>query len=495
MNKLFKHPLYFLVFIYFLSRIFNLLILPVFNDEAIYLDWGYRQINSQGHLFYSLYDAKPPFLIWIFGLSRKVISDPLLAGRIVSVFAGFLTLTGLYKLSVKYFDKKTAMIAALIYISTPLFVLYDRQALMESALAAIGVWSVYILLKFIETKNPNHAILLGMVLATGIFIKLSAVLFVAAVAIIIVLDSIKAKKINPNILFAPLVMFLILLPLISQELFWKNFHLNSRFSLGISEIIKLPFDIWLKNLLSAISTLSVYFFIPVTVAFFAGIYTAREKTHRLISLYVVTLLFVAVLVSRNLTVRYITAFLPLITVFAASAVSKIRLNKTALLILVAITLAIPACLSFYQITNPPGYFATLKKYSDYSMEEEYVSGWTSGYGVRDAINYINQQTGNGYSMAAIRVDAGNPESSVMAYFQNTKNIMPFYFDSKFVKPETLVFDCIKSQYPVYYVSRDGNLAGMEKFFKEEIKFSKPKGPNYVGVHMGIGECGNALPLN
>ena len=50
-----------LTIFYFVFRLVNLTKLPIFNDEAIYLDWGWRETHRAGFLYYSLYDAKQPF--------------------------------------------------------------------------------------------------------------------------------------------------------------------------------------------------------------------------------------------------------------------------------------------------------------------------------------------------------------------------------------------------------------------------------------------------
>src|SRR3989344_4355335 len=148
LNSIIKNSVLMILSIsYFLFRLVNLTKLPIFNDEAIYLDWGWRETHVPGYLYYSLYDAKQPLLMWLFGISQTIFPDPLFAGRLVLVIFGFLTLAGIYKISKKYFDKKTAIIACILYILVPIFVFYDRQVLMESAIGAIGIWSVYYLLK------------------------------------------------------------------------------------------------------------------------------------------------------------------------------------------------------------------------------------------------------------------------------------------------------------------------------------------------------------
>ena len=104
--KFFKHPLFILILFFLLSRLINLTLLPVFSDEALYMEWGWREITIPGQAFHSLYDAKQPFLMWFFGLGQIIFPDPLFGSRLTSVFTGLLSLLGLWLISKKLFDQK-----------------------------------------------------------------------------------------------------------------------------------------------------------------------------------------------------------------------------------------------------------------------------------------------------------------------------------------------------------------------------------------------------
>lgn len=94
-NYLKKYSLITLGVLYFLARLINLVKLPIFNDEAIYLNWGWKSLHGAG-LFHSLYDGRLPFLIWVFGILESLIESSLFLGRFISVIAGFLILLGIY---------------------------------------------------------------------------------------------------------------------------------------------------------------------------------------------------------------------------------------------------------------------------------------------------------------------------------------------------------------------------------------------------------------
>ncbi len=152
---------------YILFRLLFISQLPLFNDESIYLNWGWKELHTPGALFYSLYDGKPPFLMWIFGIAESIISDPLLAGRLVAISGGLITMIGIYTLGKKYFSLHIAVISSLLYMAIPIFTTFDRLALMESAISACGVWSVYYLLKVLKGHHMKDAFILGLILGIG----------------------------------------------------------------------------------------------------------------------------------------------------------------------------------------------------------------------------------------------------------------------------------------------------------------------------------------
>ena len=92
-----------LALIYFASRFYNILSLPIFTDEAIYIRWAQIAKQDASWRFISLTDGKQPMFIWLMMVSLRFIQDPLLAGRAVSVGAGFFTLIGMYFLGREMF--------------------------------------------------------------------------------------------------------------------------------------------------------------------------------------------------------------------------------------------------------------------------------------------------------------------------------------------------------------------------------------------------------
>src|ERR1035437_7859720 len=130
--------------LYFSLRLIYLTRLPIFTDEAIYLRWAQIALQDSSWRFISLTDGKQPMFVWVALIFIKFIHDPLIAGRLVSVFSGFFTMIGLFFLTYELFkNKTTAFLVAILYVFYPFAQVYDRMALYDSMVASFSVWALY----------------------------------------------------------------------------------------------------------------------------------------------------------------------------------------------------------------------------------------------------------------------------------------------------------------------------------------------------------------
>src|SRR3972149_7168662 len=124
-------------------RVYNLNSLPVFGDEAIYLRWAQVMRADPTLRFLPLSDGKQPLFMWAVIPFFKIFSDPLIAGRIVSVFSGLGTVIGIFVLTQLLFkSRKMSLLASLIYAISPFSIFFDRLALADSMLSMFGVWAL-----------------------------------------------------------------------------------------------------------------------------------------------------------------------------------------------------------------------------------------------------------------------------------------------------------------------------------------------------------------
>src|SRR3990167_8321773 len=106
--------------VYFLLRLTNITSMPIFTDEAIYIRWSQIGSRDAAWRFISLVDGKQPLFTWIAMVFMRFISDPVLAGRLVSVFAGFCSFTGMFFLGREVFrNVRIGVIASFLYLISP----------------------------------------------------------------------------------------------------------------------------------------------------------------------------------------------------------------------------------------------------------------------------------------------------------------------------------------------------------------------------------------
>lgn len=476
-----------LVTFYFVIRVVNLTNFPIFNDEAIYLDWGWRETHVPGYLYYSLYDAKQPLLMWIFGIAEQLLPDPLFAGRIVSVFTGFLTLFGIYKISKTLFNTKTALLSSLTYALVPLFSFYDRQALMESSISAVGIWSGYFFFNLSEKKDYKSAVFLGLIFGIGFFIKSSALVFLMSFLIsLIYLIKLVPRKIKIlETAFLTLFVFLctVLLLIINPQ-FWSTFHTNARFTLTFGEFLSFPVNIWMSSFVTHVK-ISFFYLTPllfVTSLIGSFLIFKKSSKHKLFLLYFFLSIFIATFSVKGGFDRYTVSFLPFLVICSSYLLIEIfDKNKIKEYIAILAHLIIPLILTLYQIINFPGYILTMGKISGYS-HSSYLNGFTSGYGVNEAVGYFENLSKKDKFVIGIAENTGNPESAFQIYFNKNKNAKVIYMDSKLLGADVNNYDCLSTGIKTYFVSRDNQQRGLEKFLEKITYFKNPYGTNWIGIY-------------
>jgi 4-amino-4-deoxy-L-arabinose transferase-like glycosyltransferase len=490
-----------LVALYFAVRSINLTLLPIFNDEAIYLDWGWLETHVPGQLYGSLYDNKPPLLMWIFGISETIFADPLFAGRIVSIFTGASSLLGIYLIAKTLFDKKTAILSTLLYVFIPLFVFFDRQALMESSIAATGIISCYFFIKLLISNKNTYAYLLGICLGLGFFIKTTALIFIVTYFIISFILLFKSKEkvnmVKRSGIVAIMIVLATLLLLINPQ-FWSTLSDSASRPLTVNEVLRFPFVTWINNAWANFSI--AFFYITPLIFLFSivGLYLLLKikiKVNIVFALWIIISLFLQTIFVRATNQRYLVSYLPLTLIPAAYFLQIItEKKKTFGLFLLSFCLFLPCFLTFILIFQPPLYFSTMKKVNAYS-QEEYLTGFTSGYGIIEVKNYIEQAAGNDKALVGLAINTGNPENAMRVYFRKNKQIIANYFDNRQFGTRLDGVDCIVSPVKFYFVSRNEEQAGLNRFFSKLKTFKNPYGNYSIGVYTFKKPCaGKSIPL-
>ena len=184
-----------ILFAYFFSRLYNIMSLPLFTDEAIYVRWSQIARYDAAWRFISLTDGKQPSFVWIAMNIMRIVDDPLLAGRLVSVFAGFFSVVGIFFLGKEIFKNRwVGILSSAIYVIFPMALVYDRMALYDSLVGAFAIWGLYFEILLIRNLRLDIALILGMVTGGAILTKTSGFFNIYLLPFTLLLFDLKAKK-------------------------------------------------------------------------------------------------------------------------------------------------------------------------------------------------------------------------------------------------------------------------------------------------------------
>lgn len=416
--------------------------------------------------------------MWFFGLFANIFSYPLFGARLVSVLFGVFTFIGIYQITRKISSRKSALLAIIIYSLSSLFLFFDRQALMESAVTAVGVWSLFCLLNFLENSNYKNSFWLGIIWAFGLWIKSSFLIFVITSVLIILIEKRKSlSKIIKNILISFTTVLFVLLPFILQKDFGLFLQASGKYSLTLAELINLPFHIWWNNFVSFID---VTFWQSLLILFIPLILFSVKhfNKQKILLLFFHTSIILYIFLTRAGSSRYLVAFLPAGVIISSIAVVSLKSLYKWLFLAPVFTYFL--FFDFLLLFNPVSYFNYLAKVSVFSQKENYLGTFTSGYGITDAINHITSEVNGNLAVVGVRPDAGNPEDSTFVYLSKYPNIKTTYLSAALLG--NYPGNYIVSPYPVYFVARNGQLAGLDNLLIKEAEFIKPNGIDSIVVY-------------
>jgi len=406
---------------FFSLRLLVLDKLPVFVDEAIYVRWAQIMKNEATLRFLPQSDGKQPLFMWLVIPALKIFSDPLVAGRIVSVTAGFFTLVGTGLLTfILTKNLTTSAFACLLYALTPFMVFFDRMALADSLLTTFAIWSLVVGALFVRYQRLDLAMILGFILGGGLLTKSPAVIFYFW-QLLLAIFFFQFKKHN----FLKLISGWLVAGMISQVMFnilrlGPNFHLiNSRnqdYLYSFKEILTHPFVPLIYNIQNSFSWMWLLLSASTIILIFTSV---LSKKYRLILflLSVFSLPFLSqASVAKVYTSRYLLFFIPLLIILAAIGLDFLQ-NKMKRVPLFIVFLIMPLFLSLGYVFRPE------KTPMSFDMRSGYLEEWTAGTGQKEIAEYLIDQANNGAKIVVgTEGSFGTLPDGLQIYTENRPNI-------------------------------------------------------------------------
>lgn len=466
--------------------------LPLFTDEAIYTRWSQIARNDASWRFISLTDGKQPMYVWWDMVFMHFIHDPLLAGRLVSVLTGFITVIGLFLLGREIFKNKwVGLLTAALYVLYPFGLVYDRMALYDSMVAMFAVWSLYFEVRLVRTPKAWIAFTLALVLGGGMLTKTSDFFSWFLLPFTLVLFDFSKKERTKRFLvwlgFALLAVGLANVYYLVLRLS-PFFHIindkDAVFVYPVNQWIHHPLRFFLGNLNGLWNWFIGYMTWPALIGLFASLFVwkkySREKL--LLIIYFAAPFFALALFGKVLYPRFIlfmtVVLLPMAALLIYALFDKIQ-HKVWAVVITVLLLALWIRADYFIVNNfavAPIPQADLVQYSN---------DWPAGGGIHQIISYLGKQAQTHTIYIASEGTFGSlPTYAVEIYLGDNTNvekggIWPVPADI----PAFLLADAAKM--PTYMIFNQTQVVPSGWPVKLIAKYQKGVGNSYISLYQVI----------
>lgn len=389
----------FITALFFFSRLVSLLSVPIFTDEAIYLRWAQIAKNDAAWRFISLTDGKQPLFIWLVMIAMRFIEDPLMAGRIVSVLAGFATMLGLFFLGKEVFKNRwIGITSSLLYAIYSFALVYDRMALYDSLVGTFSVWSLYVSILLVRSLRLDLALILGMVIGAGVLTKTSGFFNLYLLPLTLILLDLKKKE--RYVRFARWAGFALIVAVLTYACYSilrlsPFFHIigqkNAIFVYPLKDWLEHPFIYFWGNLsVGQWDWLARYMTVPILLLAVLSFFVVRHHIKgKLLLVFWFAVPFLALaLFGKTLYPRFIFFMtLSLLPLIAFSIYNLRALIRRTWLFVVCLLLFI-----FLQLRSD--YFI-LVDFANAPIPQsdlgQYINDWPAGGGVKEAVSFFTEK--------------------------------------------------------------------------------------------------------
>ena len=460
-----KNFLWFIAFgiiaLYFFTRLYNILGLPIFTDEAIYVRWMQIAENDPDWLFISLTDGKQPLFIWAGIPLLNLFSDPLFAARMVSVFAGFFSLIGIFFLASELFNnKKLGLLASFLYALFPFALVYDRIALYDSMVATFVIWGLYLGVLLVRYLRIDIAIGLGVVAGLGMLAKTSANFGLILLPFSLVLFDWKDKKRNKKLLKwgAYAILAVIIANVIYQLLrlspfFYIVAEKNLLFIYSPEQWIKSPFAFVFNNSRTLFEWVATYLTVPFLILVAASFFVTKKYLPEklfLLACFIVPF-FSLSFFGKLLYPRYLLFMtMPLLILGSFTLYHLLLLIKNIWLkgIVIIVFTAMFVVTDYFIITD------FVKASVPKAEKGQFITDWPGGVGVRETIAYLSEKAKDEKIYVGTGGTFGLMPYALEIYLHDNPNITIKGFWPVESTPPKEVLEAAKKM-PTYFVMYQG----------------------------------------
>lgn len=403
--------------IYLLTRLAAISTLPIFIDEALYLMLGNQIKQGLQNPWIALFHGNPPFFSWYLSMLLRIFQfDPLLIGRLSSVFLGLVVIVLLYYIGLRTYSIRVGILSALLYTLSPFSLIYDRLTLIEPLLQ---VWAIIILF-LISSKNINYkkSIITGIILGIALLTKASAYSFLILVTLIIIIG--ERKRMIYHILIISFLALIVSSVVRINPLYYNLEQFNRIFITSLPEFLQNPSKNVIPNLNLSLKWTSYYWGIGLFILIIYGFLLSLKFKKYQFNLAIVIWIFV-VLVSEIFSAKifypryffFLTSFICLSAAISLDLIFKKFPSKFIFSVIILLVM-LPSLYNDYRILKD------IKSANLPAIERwQFLESWPAGYGIDKMLKFVEENSKSGKT--ELIVEKYNLPYFVLNLYQSTDN--------------------------------------------------------------------------
>ncbi|MDP3724322.1 MAG: glycosyltransferase family 39 protein [bacterium] len=476
-------------------RLTNLMNVPIFTDEGGYLHSAVLIRQN----FFENWDmpmreffGPTGFLyMWIVSLLMRLIFDPLLAGRIVSVLAGLGTGLGVFFLGKRLFTPTVGLLAFLLVALSPIHVLSDRTAVMDSLLGTMFIWSLFFAAKLGLSPQWRWAVFSGVFLGLSVWAKPTGKLFFAVIPTILLLakwtgwrmrnadNDARHPKWIAMLLAASLgigYLFILFLKLSPSSNFADT--RVREFVTSTQDLLTQPWVVLMPNLSDVFAIFWMYYDLPffLILPAIVGLLCLKQQTRlRFLGAVFAVSIGLILLLAQTFGSKYVTfSTLPLLLMIAATIVylpkmiwKKNALVSSAVTFILLILLALPMIRQNVIILFDP-----INDHYYYRDKTWATTG--SGYGIDEVVKRIRTDASDNPTLVLAEGISGHLWQTLSVYLSDRPNIDVQRFERVLnMIPEGQEEERKRSYYPYILDQHKEKSLGKTVFLAEHNDLAMP----------------------
>jgi 4-amino-4-deoxy-L-arabinose transferase-like glycosyltransferase len=473
--------------LFVISRALTLMAFPIFNDEAIYIQYAQSiHENWQQNRFVSMagemyHDWKPPLQYWIAAPFIEWGNDPLVPARLIALTASAAGLFGFYAFAKRLFGEAEGLLSAFLYVLCPTVIFHNNQYIAETFLFSVAPIFYWTLLKAIGGARPAlgwavTSVLLGTAL---LLFKQSSYLLLAISAFLPFVkmrteekrskpfsDRVKWRSLGIN--FALVLGVIAVSGLAADAVLPQQFdevreRFDSKWVMSPSEILGAPLQIWGTNLRLIVDYTGAYYswaFVPFLGLFFWRAVRTRNSADLVLGCMFLTAAGCIVLLLRGFNeYMFNTAVIALLLPLGARAMvaawqqqrgAAAGFARFAFLACAAFTIAHWTYQDGLMGMSPGKYVERSTPWA----KANYLEQWPTGFGVKEIVGILEKEKRPGIIFADLQW--GNPRTALEIYarkhFPNLR-IVPIMADfndeTSAQKVRDLAVNLVPARFAIY----------------------------------------------